>query len=69
MKTINFLLYLLLTFPLCAQTLDLNQDLKDDPNLIQGKLENGLTYYVYKTQVEKDLASSYTKCRINSGKR
>ena len=64
---------LLLTFSILfismtafSQTLDLNTSLSTDKNLVKGVLSNGMTYYIYKTDVVKEAASYYIIQNVGS---
>ncbi|WP_194768159.1 M16 family metallopeptidase [Tamlana sp. I1] len=49
-----------------AQTLDLNQPLSTNPKIKKGVLPNGLTYYIYNTDVTKNAASYYIIQNVGS---
>ncbi|MEH6537691.1 MAG: insulinase family protein [Psychroserpens sp.] len=49
-----------------AQTLELNTPLPQDNSIRKGVLKNGITYYIYKTDVIKDAASYYIIQNVGS---
>jgi zinc protease len=63
MKKSDFVL-LLLSLTLCSTTV-FGQTLKQDPNLIKGKLANGFTYYIYKDDKSKN--TSTLRLFLNAG--
>ena len=54
---------LLILTVLC--TVGFAQTLKQDPNLVKGKLANGFTYYIYKS--DKDPGTSTLRLFVNAG--
>ena len=50
---------ILISMTIQSQKIDLNQQLPENPKFVKGTLKNGLTYYIYSTDVVKDAASYY----------
>ncbi|WP_372793423.1 M16 family metallopeptidase [Lutibacter sp.] len=65
-NTIAIVLLFLLSIGISAQTIDLNQALPVDQNIKKGVLKNGLTYYISKTDVVKNVASYYIIQNVGS---
>ncbi|MDO6853350.1 insulinase family protein [Cellulophaga lytica] len=66
MKKITTLLCLFLCLGLSAQGLDLNQPLPVNTKFKKGVLPNGMTYYIYNTDVTKGVASYYIIQNVGS---
>ena len=66
MKKITTLLSLFLCIGLSAQQLDLNQPLPVNTKFKKGVLPNGMTYYIYNTDVTKGVASYYIIQNVGS---
>lgn len=66
MKKITTVLLFLLSLTLTAQQLDLNSPLPLSTKVKKGVLKNGLTYYIYPTDVVKDAASYYIIQNVGS---
>ncbi|MCK0156902.1 insulinase family protein [Cellulophaga sp. F20128] len=66
MKKITTLLSLFLCIGLSAQQLDLNQPLPVNTKIKKGVLPNGMTYYIYNTDVTKGVASYYIIQNVGS---
>ncbi len=57
---------LLVSMNVFAQTLDLNEPLPENQKVKKGILKNGMTYYIYKTDVVKNAASYYIIQNVGS---
>ena len=66
MKKTAILLSLFLGIGLSAQQLDLNQPLPINTKIKRGILPNGMTYYIYSTDVTKGVASYYIIQNVGS---
>lgn len=66
MKNIIAYLFVLFCFIGHAQELDLNSQLPTNTTVKKGVLQNGLTYYIYPTDVTKDAASYYIIQNVGS---
>lgn len=66
MKKFTVLFSLLLCIGLRAQTSDLNNPLPVNTKIKKGVLSNGMTYYLYSTDVTKDVASYYIIQNVGS---
>ena len=67
MKKIIITIYILLiSMNVFAQTLDINQSLPENQRVKKGVLKNGMTYYIYKTDVVKNAASYYIIQNVGS---
>ncbi|TXD46750.1 M16 family metallopeptidase [Polaribacter sp. IC073] len=66
MKKLILFLVLLIGSNLHAQDLDLNTQLPTNNIVKKGVLKNGLTYYIYNTDVTKDAASYYIIQNVGS---
>ena len=66
MKKITFLFSLFLCIGLSAQGLDLHQPLPVNTKIKKGVLPNGMTYYIYNTDVTKGVASYYIIQNVGS---
>ena len=66
-KIIKFLLVLYYPFSFSAVALEYNSNasLKFDPKIATGKLDNGLTYYVFENDEPEDVA--YLRLVIRAG--
>lgn len=66
MKKFTILFSFLLSMSLMAQNTILNDPLPENDRVTKGVLPNGLTYYIYKTEVVKDAASYYIIQNVGS---
>lgn len=66
MKHLIAFLFVLLCFNGNAQDLDLDRQLPTNTTVKKGVLDNGLTYYIYPTDVTKDAASYYIIQNVGS---
>ena len=66
MKKITFLFSFLLSIGMLAQSTNLNDPLPENERVTKGTLPNGLTYYIYNTEVVKDAASYYIIQNVGS---
>ena len=66
MKKLTILFSFLLSIGLMAQNTNLNDPLPESERVTKGVLPNGLTYYIYKTEVVKDAASYYIIQNVGS---
>lgn len=66
MKKFTVLLSFLFCFSLMAQNTNNNDPLPENPRVTKGVLSNGMTYYIYKTDVVKDAASYYIIQNVGS---
>lgn len=66
MKKFTILFSFLLSMSLMAQNTILDQPLPENDRVTKGVLPNGLTYYIYKTEVVKDAASYYIIQNVGS---
>ena len=66
MKKFTVLFSFLLSISLMAQNTMLDQPLPENDRVTKGVLPNGLTYYIYKTEVVKDAASYYIIQNVGS---
>jgi len=66
MKKLIFTLCLLISFGSFAQSVDLDQNLPVNTRVKKGVLSNGMTYYIYKTDVTKGVASYYIIQNVGS---
>jgi len=60
------LLMLTLSFSVFGQSLNLNDPLPIDQRVVKGVLANGMTYYIQKSDVTKDVASYYIFQNVGS---
>ncbi len=66
MKKLTALLFLLLTLVSCTQTISKSQNtLPFHPDILQGKLDNGLRYYILENEEPKDRV--YLRLVVNAG--
>ena len=65
-KILLFTLCIALNYNAFAQTVNLEMPLPQEQNIKKGVLENGMTYYIYNTQVTKDVASYYIIQNVGS---
>lgn len=66
MKKVIFFILFLMTGNFVAQELDLDKSLPISTKVKKGVLKNGLTYYIYKTDVIKNAASYYIIQNVGS---
>ncbi|MEO8773665.1 MAG: insulinase family protein [Gelidibacter sp.] len=66
MKKFTILFSFLLSIGMMAQNTNLNDPLPENERVTKGVLPNGLTYYIYKTEVVKDAASYYIIQNVGS---
>ena len=66
MKRIAAVLSLFICLSMSAQQLDLNQPLPVNNKIKKGVLSNGMTYYIYSTDVTKGVASYYIIQNVGS---
>ncbi|MCK0131246.1 insulinase family protein [Flavobacteriaceae bacterium F08102] len=66
MKKIIYTICLLISFSNFAQSLDLDQKLPVNTKVRKGVLANGMTYYIYNTDVTKGVASYYIIQNVGS---
>ena len=63
---VSILLLLLTCISIKAQDLNLNDPLPVNKKIRKGVLENGMTYYIYNTDVTKNVASYYIIQNVGS---
>ncbi|MCG8476604.1 MAG: insulinase family protein [Cytophagales bacterium] len=63
---LNVLLLLAFSIPLLGQPLDNSKPIPSDPKVKKGVLPNGMTYYIYPTDVTKERASYYIIQNVGS---
>ena len=66
MKKIAFLFGFMFCLSIAAQDLNLNNSLPVNSKIKKGILPNGMTYYIYNTDVTKDVASYYIIQNVGS---
>ncbi|MDN3493386.1 M16 family metallopeptidase [Winogradskyella bathintestinalis] len=66
MKKFTILFGLLCCFSLMAQNINLSDPLPDNHKIKKGVLSNGMTYYIYHTDVTKNVASYYIIQNVGS---
>lgn len=66
MKKITLLLLLFIGYGAIAQQIDITQPLPSNSRIKKGVLPNGMTYYIYKTDVTKNVASYYIMQNVGS---
>ncbi|MGC1630744.1 MAG: insulinase family protein, partial [Gelidibacter sp.] len=66
MKKFIYLFTVFISFSLHAQVIDTNKQLPQNKTIVKGVLSNGLTYYIYPTDVTKDAASYYIIQNVGS---
>ena len=65
-RIIFFISVIILSFSCKAQTINLKQPLPQDETIRKGVLKNGMTYYLHRTDVTKNVASYYIIQNVGS---